>query len=181
MNATTVLNDLQYVIDKKSQYLQRCCSEGKSKKALEIELATLEQAKELLEELALQQEEAKAAIKEAKAAIKEADKAMTITEAFIAEYHFATYYNNNNYAGALFHVLNWPEIHIANWKEVKKFIKSDWEFATQTIEKRLNPYVARDREFYQSWCKSAHIDYSKRERAWQMKWETKNSENSCQI
>ncbi len=181
MNATTVLNDLQYVIDKKSQYLQRCCSEGKSKKALEIELATLEQAKELLEELALQQEEAKAAIKEAKAAIKEADKAMTITEAFIAEYHFATYYNENDYACALLHVLNCPEIHIANWEEVKEFIKKDWVFATQTIEKRLNPYVARDREFYQSWCKSAHIDYSKRERAWQMKWETKNSENSCQI
>ena len=181
MNATTVLNDLQYVIDKKSQYLQRCCSEGKSKKALEIELATLEQAKELLEELALQQEEAKAAIKEAKAAIKEADKAMTITEAFIAEYHFATYYNENDYACALLHVLNCPEIHIANWEEVKEFIKKDWVFATQTIEKRLNPYVARDREFYQSWCKSAHIDYSKRERAWQMKWATKNSENSCQI
>ena len=181
MNATTVLNDLQYLIDKKSQYLQRCCSEGKSKKALEIELATLEQAKELLEELALQQEEAKKQQEEAKAAIKEADKAMTITEAFIAEYHFATYYNENDYACALLHVLNCPEIHIANWEEVKEFIKKDWVFATQTIEKRLNPYVARDREFYQSWCKSAHIDYSKRERAWQMKWETKNSENSCQI
>ncbi len=177
MNATTVLNDLQYLIDKKSQYLQRCCSEGKSKKALEIELATLVQAKELLEELVLQQEEAKKQQEEAKAAIKEADKAMTITEAFIAEYHFATYYNNNDYAVALLHVLNCPEIHIANWEEVKKFIKSDWEFATQTIEKRLNPNVARDREFYQSWCKSARIDYSKRERAWQMKWATKNSEN----
>lgn len=177
MNATSVIKDLQYVIDKKSRYLQHCKDEQKECKALEIELATLVQAKDLLEELVLQQEEAKKQQEEAKAAIKEADKAMTITEAFIAEYHFATYYNNNDYAVALLHVLNCPEIHIANWEEVKKFIKSDWEFATQTIEKRLNPNVARDREFYQSWCKSAHIDYSKRERAWQMKWATKNSEN----
>ena len=181
MNATTVLNDLQYIIDKKSRYLQHCKDEQKECKALEIELATLVQAKDLLEELVLQQAEAKAAIKEAKAAIKEADEAMRITEAFKAEYYLATYYNSNDYAIHLQHVINWPEINISNWEEVKKFIKSDWEFATQTIEKRLNPYVARDREFYQSWCKSAHIDYSKRERAWQMKWATKNSENSCQI
>lgn len=174
MNATTVLNDLQYIIDKKSRYLQHCKDEQKECKALEIELATLEQAKELIEELALQQEEAKAAI-------KEADEAMKITEAFKAEYYLATYYNSNDYAIHLQHVINWPEIHISNWEEVKKFIKSDWEFATKTIEYRLNPYVAKDREFYQSWCKSAHIDYSKRERAWQMKWATKNPENSCQI
>lgn len=174
MNATTVLNDLQYIIDKKSRYLQHCKDEQKECKALEIELATLMQTKELLEELVLQQEEAKAAI-------KEADEAMKITEAFKAEYYLATYYNSNDYAIHLQHVINWPEIHISNWEEVKKFIKSDWEFATKTIEYRLNPYVAKDREFYQSWCKSAHIDYSKRERAWRMKWATKNSENSCQI
>lgn len=177
MNATSVIKDLQYVLDKKSRYLQHCKEAQKDCKALEIELTTLTQAKELLEELTLKQEEAKKQLEEAKAAIKEADKAMTITEAFIAEYHFATYYNNSGYAAALLNVLECPEIHIANWQDVKEFIKDDWKFATQTIENRLNPHIAKDREFYQSWCKSARIDYSKRERAWIKKWANKNSEN----
>lgn len=177
MNATSVIKDLQYIIDKKNRYLQRCKEAEKDCKALEIELTTLTQAKELLEELTLKQEEAKKQLEEAKAAIKEADKALTIAEAFVAESHFATYYNNNDYAAAILSVLISPEIHIAAWKEVKEFIKDDWKFATQTIENRLNPHIAKDREFYQSWCKSARIDYSKRERAWIKKWANKNSEN----
>ena len=85
MNATTVLNDLQYIIDKKSQYLQRCCSEGKTKKALEIELATLVQAKELLENLVMQQQEATKKLEEAQATIKSAEQAVLIAKAVEAE------------------------------------------------------------------------------------------------
>ena len=91
MNATTVLNDLQYIIDKKSRYLQHCKDEQKECKALEIELATLMQTKELLENLVMQQQEAIKKLEEAQATIKSAEQATLIAKAVEAEYHSAVY------------------------------------------------------------------------------------------
>ena len=177
MNATTVLNDLQYLIDKKSQYLQRCCSEGKSKKALEIELATLVQAKELLENLVMQQQEAEQQLNKARASIKNAEKAFLIAEAAEAEYYSATYWGDPKYASRLLTLLTNPKVLIQQWADELKFQKSNYTVAA-AVEQRLDYFNERNRETYKEWCKSVRIDYRKREHIWCQIWvNKKNSEN----
>ena len=181
MNATTVLNDLQYIIDKKSQYLQRCCSEGKTKKALEIELATLEQAKELLENLAMQQQEAEQQLDKARATIKNAEKAFLIAEAAEAEYYSATYWGDPEYAARLLTLLAHPKVLIQQWADELKFQESNYTVAA-AVEKRLDYFKERNRELYKEWCKTVRIDYRKREHIWCQIWvDKRNTENSCQI
>lgn len=177
MNATALLNDMQYLIDKKSQYLQRCCSEGKTKKALEIELATLVQAKELLEDLVMQQQEATKKLEEAQAAIKSAEKAFLIVEAAEAEYYSAAYWGESGYAAHLLTLLTNPEVLIQQWADELKFQKSNYTVAA-AVEQRLDYFSERNRELYKEWCKSVRIDYRKREHIWCQIWVNKrNTEN----
>ena len=177
MNATTVLNDLQYIIDKKSQYLQRCCSEGKTKKALEIELTTLVQAKELLENLAMQQQEAEQQLDKARETIKSAERASLIAKAVEAEYHSAVYWRNTGYAASLMSLLANPEIAIQEWKDILK-IQKGYYTVVAAVEQRWDYFNVRNRETYEDWCKSARIDYRKREPIWREIWVNKrNTEN----
>ena len=177
MNATTVLNDLQYLIDKKSQYLQRCCSEGKSKKALEIELATLVQAKELLENLVMQQQEVTKKLEEAQATNKSAEQAVLITKAVEAEYHSAIYWRSPGKAASLMSLLANPEIAIKEWEDTLKVQKGYYKVAA-AVEQRWDYFNARNRETYEDWCNSARIDYRKREPIWREIWVNKrNTEN----
>lgn len=177
MNATTVLNDLQYIIDKKSRYLQHCCSEGKTKKALEIELATLMQTKELLENLVMQQQEAIKKLEEAQATIKSAEQATLIAKAVEAEYHSAVYWRSPGKAACLMSLLFTPEITVKEWEDTLKVQKGYYTVA-EAVEQRWDYFNARNRETYEDWCKSARIDYRKREPIWREIWvNKKNSEN----
>lgn len=177
MNATTVLNDLQYLIDKKSRYLQHCKDEQKECKALEIELATLMQTKELLENLAMQQQEATNKLEEAQTTIKSAEQAVLIAKAVEAEYHSAVYWRSPGKAACLMSLLANPEIAVQEWEDTLKVQKGYYTVAT-AVEQRLDYFNARNRETYEEWCKSVRIDYRKREPIWLEIWvNKKNSEN----
>lgn len=176
MNATSVLNDLQYVIDKKNRYLQRCREEQKDCKALEIELATLTQTKELLEELLYQQQEAKKQLDEAKATIKNAEQALLIAEAVQAEYNSAVYWQEFGYASKLMFLQINPKLVIDQWLGEIEVQESNLRVA-KAAEQRLDYFNAKNRELYESWCKSTRIDYKKREPVWRQMWVIKNSEN----
>lgn len=177
MNATTVLNDLQYIIDKKSRYLQHCKDEQKECKALEIELATLMQTKELLENLVMQQQEAEQQLNKARASIKNAEKAFLIAEAAEAEYYSAAYWGDPEYASRLLTLLTNPKVLIQQWADELKFQESNYTVAA-AVEQRLDYFSERNRETYKEWCKSVRIDYRKREHIWCQIWvNKKNSEN----
>ena len=181
MNATTVLNDLQYILDKKSRYLQHCKDEQKECKALEIELATLEQAKELLENLAMQQQEAEQQLNKARASIKSAEQAVLIAKAVEAEYHSAVYWRSPGKAACLMALLDYPEATIQQWERTLKVQKGYYDVA-EAVEQRWDYFNARNRETYEDWCNSVRIDYRKREPIWREIWVNKrNTENSCQI
>lgn len=177
MNATTVLNDLQYIIDKKSRYLQHCKDEQKECKALEIELATLVQAKELLENLVMQQQEATKKLEEAQATIKSAEQAVLIAKAVEAEYNSAVYWRSPGKAACLMSLFVNPEIVVKEWEDTLKVQKGYYTVA-EAVEQRWDYFNARNRETYEDWCKSARIDYRKREPIWREIWvNKKNSEN----
>lgn len=177
MNATTVLNDLQYIIDKKSRYLQHCKDEQKECKALEIELATLMQTKELLENLVMQQQEATKKLEEAQTTIKSAEQAVLIAKAVEAEYHSAVYWRSPGKAACLMSLLVNPEIAVKEWEDTLKVQKGYYTVA-EAVEQRWDYFNARNRETYEDWCKSARIDYRKREPIWREIWvNKKNSEN----
>ena len=177
MNATTVLNDLQYIIDKKSRYLQHCKDEQKECKALEIELATLVQAKELLENLVMQQQEATKKLEEAQATIKSAEQAVLIAKAVEAEYNSAVYWRSPGKAACLMSLLVHPEITVKEWEDTLKVQKGYYTVA-EAVEQRWDYFNARNRETYEDWCNSARIDYRKREPIWREIWVNKrNTEN----
>lgn len=176
MNATSIIKDLQYILDKKNQYLQHCKEAEKDCKALEIELATLNQAKELLEELLYQQQEAKKQLDEAKATTKNAEQALLIAEAVQAEYNSAVYWQEFSYASKLMFLQTNPKIVIDQWLGEIEVQESNLRVA-KAAEQRLDYFNAKNRELYESWCKSTRIDYKKREPVWRQMWVIKNSEN----
>ena len=177
MNATTVLNDLQYIIDKKSRYLQHCKDEQKECKALEIELTTLVQTKELLENLVMQQQEAEQQLDKAQATNKSAERAFLIAKAVEAEYHSAVYWRSPGKAACLMSLLVHPEITVKEWEDTQKVQKGYYTVA-EAVEQRWDYFNARNRETYEDWCKSARIDYRKREPIWREIWVNKrNIEN----
>lgn len=176
MNTTSVIKDLQYILDKKNRYLQRCKEEQKDCKALEIELATLTQTKELLEELLYKQQEAKKQLDEAKVTIKSAEQALLIAEAVQAEYNSAVYWQELGYASKLMFLQTNPKIVIEQWLGDIDVQQSNLRVA-KAVEQRLDYFNTKNRETYESWCKTARIDYKKREPVWRQMWVIKNSEN----
>lgn len=179
MNITTLLNDLQYIIDKKSRYMRYCKDEGKDCKALEIEFTTLINTKEQLEELTIKQYEIKRELDEAAATIKRAEQALLIAEAVQSEYNSAIRWHSPEYAAKLLGIMTTPKVFINQWKQEVEVIEITNRFA-EAIEDRLNYFDDAQRKNYKQWCESSGIDYSKRERIWKEKT-AKREAKSCQI
>lgn len=173
MNATTILNDLQYIIDKKSRYLQHCKDKQKECKALEIELTTLVQAKELLENLAMQQQEAEQQLDKARETIKSAEQASLIAKAVWCQANSEIWYKRTDFCRELLRIFNEPKAVISEWKYIVQSMKVD-EREIERLEQRLNYYDPVHYAFYKTYLQDCFIDIKIREKQWREKTDKRN-------
>ena len=166
MNATSIIKDLQYIIDKKNRYLQRCKEAEKDCKALEIELAILTQAKELLEDLLIKQQDLAKQVEKT----EKYKKYERIAKGVWCQLNSEIWWGRGDftYMRKLQRIYNRPEAAISEWKSIVQSMNVD-EREAEALENRLNYYDPLHYDFYKNYLKDCFTDIKTREKQWREK------------
>lgn len=160
-------NDIDYLIEKKENYVEKLKEEGKSTESIEIEMEILQKARDLiLDGIIIQNEQSK---KNAEVEAKERINNIQILRGKAVESALilACLYQKE-YSELLAEIVYYPERIITKLKEQEYCIEQT-EKQIEFIENNYNYTNEYARKAYKDLCNFAGIDFNKKATAWKNK------------
>lgn len=160
--------DIDYLIEKKENYIEKLKKEGKSTESIEIEMDILQKARDLILDCIVLSQEYKNRLSELEQ--KEHENKIKIERGEAVEAAFILIcLNQKEYAALLGDVLTqiiyYPKTIIAKLK-IHEDCLSDTEKQIEFIENKFKFTNEPARKVYKELCEFAGIDYRKKATAW---------------
>lgn len=160
--------DIDYLIEKKENYIEKLKKEGKSTEAVEIEIEILQKARDMILDCILLSQEFQKKFSELEQ--KERENKIKIERGEAVEAAFILIcLNQKEYAALLGDVLTqivyYPKTVIAKLKIYEDCL-SDTEKQLEFIQKKYKYTNESARKVYKELCEFAGIDYRKKATAW---------------
>lgn len=160
-------NDIDYLIEKKENYVEKLKEEGKSTESIEIEMEILQKARDLILDCIVLSQENQNRLSELEQRERENRIKIARGEAVEAAFIIACIYKKD-YVDKLAEIVYYPQRVIERLKMNSEILEQAYT-ELNFIEKHYQYRNIYARQAYKDLCEFAGVDYTKRATLWKNK------------
>lgn len=157
--------DIDYLIEKKENYIEKLKKEGKSTESIEIEMEILQKARDQIIDGILLFQDLQQKHSELEARERENEKKIARGDAVEAAFILACIYKKDDYVDKLAEIVYYPQRVIERLKMNTSILEQAY-IQLNHIEKRYQYSNIYARQAYKDLCEFAGVDYKKRATLW---------------